>query len=252
MVSAISKYGIRKVHFVGGEPTLYLDDIRDIIARVGTGNNLKVVVTTNGSFASSEEVAVSMLSSIPRLYKVQLSFDKFHAKFLPVCKAKNLYCACRKMGLEFGMLSAIQSPTDMIHLRAVTGFGRFPISVQKVLPQGNAVKTGSAYSCYMTFEKKVLNRRCPDRKNLIYICGKGFTACCSSLILNTGLKGLFHKTPAGLFHSKFYKLIWKHNFRELAELAGINARELKPEHSSPCNLCEHIFKTGLLSRRCRN
>lgn len=248
VVSAINKYGARRIHFIGGEPTLYLEDIRAILARTGAGKNRKVIVTTNGSFAASEAAAVFVLSSIPHLQKVQLSYDKFHARFLPLSKIKNLYAVCRKMGLDFGMLSAIQSPTDMVILRSVNEIGRFPISVQKVLPQGNAVKTGATYACYRTLEKKVLKGRCPDRKNLIYFCGKGFTSCCSSLILNTGIKGICHKTPEGLFRSKFHKLIGKHNFGELAELAGISVRELKPEHSSPCNLCEHIFKSGLLRR----
>jgi len=62
LVSTINDRGIRRVHFIGGEPTLYLKEIREIIGGIKNRSGLRVSITTNGSFAKSRQGAVSVLS----------------------------------------------------------------------------------------------------------------------------------------------------------------------------------------------
>lgn len=247
LVSAINRYRIRRVHFIGGEPSLYLRDIKSIIGGVNDPGELSVTITTNGSFASNEAAACALLSEIPALARVQLSYDKFHAKFLPAVNVRALHSACRTLGVKFGVLCAIQSPADMLILAPFRDLRPFPVFLQKVLPQGEAIKSKAAYSFYKAFDRKTLKRACPDRRNLIYFCGKGFTICCSALVINLNLKGICHKTAEGLFKSKFYKIMQEFNFGELLEKAGVGASGLAAELSSVCNLCEYVFADGKMA-----
>lgn len=241
LISTINRYGIKKVQFIGGEPTLYLKEIGEILSGIKVRRGLQVTITTNGSFATSKEAALSTLSFIPYLHKVQLSYDKFHARFLPVPHVGNLISASSALRLNFSVLCAIQSPADMLALGPIRGLGKFPIYLQKVLPQGNAVSTGVSYSFYENFDKRVLKQYCPDKKNIIYFCGKGFTVCCSALVINLKLNGVCHKTAESLFKSKFFRLLQSHNFEELMREFRVPEAGLKPEHSSVCNLCEYVF-----------
>lgn len=244
LVSTINDLGIRRVHFIGGEPTLYLKEIREIIGGIKDRRGLGVFITTNGSFAKSRTEAVSMLSRIPALSKVQLSYDKFHAPFLPPTYVKNLVSASRILDIKFSVLCAVQTPADMLVATSLRKPGEFPVVIQRVLPQGAAAASGAVYSCYGVFEKKTLRRVCPDRNNIVYLCGKGFTLCCSSLVLSLGLKGVCHKSAERLLNSRFYKLLHDFNFGELMEAMGVPKAGLKGEHSSVCNLCEYIFASG--------
>lgn len=242
LTSAIDRYHINVVHFIGGEPTLYIEDINEILCGIKPRRKLKVVVTTNGSFAKNLNTAISVLRSISGLSKIQLSYDKFHSQFLPFSHVKNVFQACKRIGLDFGVLSAIETPVDMFLINKLHELGNFPILIQKVLPQGSARINAVSYKAYPHFDRRVLRTKCPDRKDLLYICGKGFTICCSSLVFNLKIKEILFKTPGELFSSNLYKLFQRHSFRELAKKFRQNGDAYKPEHSSACNLCENMFK----------
>lgn len=244
IVSAINKYKIRKLHFIGGEPGLYLRDIGEIIKGIHDKKSTSVVITTNGGFAKSIEKAASVLKKIPLLKKVQLSYDKFHARFLPLSGVANLHSAAMELGLDFGVLFSIQNPLDMTLIPELRKIGDFPIMMQKVLPQGSAAVNRVAYNNYMTFDKKVLKEKCPERNDMVYICGKGFTFCCSALVFNLKLNSAMFKTPEKMLKSQLLKQLKGKSFGALMKDYHINPDTLLPLHSSVCNLCEHIFSTG--------
>ena len=77
IVQDINTYKIRQILFVGGEPFLYITDIQYIINKTVFQNKPKVIITTNGSFAKNKKEAIRVLSRIPFLKKIQLSYDKF-------------------------------------------------------------------------------------------------------------------------------------------------------------------------------
>jgi len=242
LISTINKYGVQRVQFIGGEPFLYLKDINRIIKGIVDNKSLEVSVTTNGSFARSYDAAITALSAVPHIKRIQLSYDKFHARFLPFSQVENLVLAVRAMTLKFSVLCSIQAPTDMLTLAPLRGLGHdFPILVQKVLPQGRAVESGAVYSSYGGFDGKVLKRRCPDRNSLVYFCGKGFSSCCSTLMLGSAENGFHFETAEELYRSRFYRLTSRYTFGEIAGKLGVSRDSFKPEHSSVCNLCGDIF-----------
>lgn len=240
VAGAIDRYRVRNIHFTGGEPTLYLKEIHSLLGRIRDNRLATVRITTNGHFAATETAARRLLSSIPRLKYVQLSYDKFHKKFLPFNNLRNIFAACRELGIDFCCNLTIQSPMDLVLLTELRRAGEFPVLIQKVSAIGEAKRNGLAYAP-PAFDKKMLSRRCPNKNNLVYIYGRGFSVCCSSLLFNGRYEWLCNKSPEAYLKSDFYKFISGNTFKGIADKLSVPISELLPEHSSPCGLCEKLF-----------
>lgn len=235
----INEYKIKSLLFIGGEPTLYIADINFILSRVEIEPEIRI--TTNGHFAKSRSAALSVLSSIPRLSGVNLSYDSFHAKFMSMEKVKTLYSACKEKGLDLLVLSALRSPMDLMFIKKFQEVGEIQIKLQKLLPYGNAKKNNISFQ-FPSFDKRVLSRFCPNRDKIIYLCGEGFTSCCSSLVFDHKSKRFFGPTLKNYLNSDFYKLISKKSFGEMQRCFKLNDLSFSPEHSSPCVMCTFLFK----------
>ncbi len=243
LVKTINTNKVPALLFVGGEPSLYIQDINRILSKVENLNKTQVRITTNGHFAKSKVAAKSLLSEFLRIDKVHLSYDKFHKKFLPNRNIKNLHEACRDSKIDFGVLMAIQSPMDLALLPQLRALGDFPIGIQKVLPTGAAKNSGVSLVPPI-FDRRVLSRSCPNAGKIMYLCGEGFSLCCSSLVLNGNNPGFVHPTLSKHLNSRFYKMVCTKSFGEIMKIAHISESDLAPAHSESCNLCEHIFNTA--------
>ncbi len=173
-----------------------------------------------------------------------MSYDKYHAEFVPEDCVHNLREACRQLNISFGLVCAIQAPADLIFLNKLNLAG-VPVATQKILPIGRAKDNALSYS-YPAFDANVLRKKCPNLGRLVYNCGSGFTTCCGFLASRPGNSRYVHRTITAHLRSRFYKLISSHTFGDLLRLAGLSKDGLSPAHSAPCMLCEHIVP-GLLS-----
>lgn len=238
---AIRKFDIRSLHFLGGEPTLYIAQTNSMLERLSPLARYTIRITTNGHFAVSKTAAASVLSSYLRLNAVELSYDRFHEEFLPFRNVRNLQAACAALGVKFGVVSAVQSPLDLIWLDKLRSLGDFPVAIQKVLPIGNAEKNGVAY-LHPVFDRSVLRKLCPNRRVLTYMPRKGFSICCSSLVYGKHGDVAAHPDLQEYLGGKFYKLMTKKNFKEIISLSGLRDIGFSPQDSAPCVLCEKIFR----------
>lgn len=246
VISAINLYSPRTILFVGGETTLYIEAINEIIAAVRDLSRSRIKVTTNGHFARTVISAVRVLKSFKKLDTVQLSYDRFHAEFLPFENVKNLYLACKDLGLKFCVINTISSPLELAGLKKFGEIGRFKVLVNKAIRIGEAARNGIEY-VYPSFDVGVLDRFCPAHGNMAYICGRGFSVCCANLMFETDLT-VTHSSIAEHKRSRFYRMMSKLTFGQLLEKAGLPARGLPPQFSAECNLCQHIFtNSGLIS-----
>jgi len=246
IISAIDRYNPGTLLFVGGETTLYLETVNEILSAARDLSGSKIKVTTNGHFARTVPSAVRMLRSFKKLDSIQLSYDRFHAEFLPFRNVKNLYLACKKLGMKFCVINTITSPLELVGLKKFWPIGKFKVLVNKVMCLGEAARNGIEYA-YPSFDSGVLNRSCPARNNLTYVCGRGFSACCSSLAFETSLP-VAHASIAQHRRSRFYRLISGMTLGRLMRKSGLPANCLPPQFSAECHLCEHIFKnSGLLA-----
>lgn len=245
LAGVVREYAPPDLSFTGGETTLYIDDINEIAAAHPYPNKLNLGIVTNGGFASSVPAAKRVLASIGGLTQVQMSYDKFHAEFVPWSHIGTLYRACREMGVGFRVITTLQSPLDLGIVAEIGKEGDFKIGVQKVCGIGEAGKNRVEFR-HFAFDRKVLRKFCPNRTQIAYQCGRGFSICCANLIFNGKDPGKWclHKTPAAHMDSPFYKLMRSASFGRLVKDFGLDHGKLSPEHSSECALCEHIFRTA--------
>ncbi len=246
LVSEINRYKPRELIFTGGEPVLFTGEINSILSSIDGPDRIHTTIITNGCFASTPARAVKTLKSFKALNSVQMSYDKFHAEFVPEACLHNLLAACRKLNLSFSLVCAIQAPLDLIFLNKLNLAG-VPVTTQKILPIGRAKENALNYT-YPAFDTKVLRKKCPNIGRLVYNCGAGFTTCCGFLASKAGNSMYVHRTIAAHLRSRFFELISRHTFGELLLLAGLPKDGLSPSHSASCALCEHIVP-GILSSK---
>lgn len=240
LARTIRRYKFGSLLFVGGEPTLYIDIANSILSKAGDLSGISVRITTNGHFAGTRTKAIKTLSSFLKLDKVQLSYDKYHAQFLPFGNIKNLFEACRTLGMKFNVIAAIENPMEVLLAEELKKSGLFTVAIQKVIPVGRAKINGIRHP-FPSFDKKVLRKSCPNHDKVMYFCGRGFSSCCSSLVFNSGHDGVVHPSVAAHLKSDFYKTVFSSTFGRFAKDLGVRVAELKPEDSMPCNLCEYLF-----------
>lgn len=237
----IKNYGVGLVQFTGGETTFYLNEINRILDESGDLSKCRIAITTNGHFAKTVSSSLKVLKSIHKLDIVQLSYDKFHGKFLPFKNVKNIKQACDKLGKRLTVNISIQSPTDLLMMSDLKVIGIKDLQIQKVIPVG-AAKLNQVAFPVLQFDKKVLSRKCPGIYALVYLCGRGFSHCCVTLALSGKYPGIYRPTISSLLKSKGYRLMAENTFGQIMKKFGISVTELGPEHSSDCILCEYIFK----------
>lgn len=234
----LSGDNFKNVLFVGGETTLYIPDINSILSAKPGG--CRVAITTNGYFAKTIASAKKVLGTFLKLDSVQLSYDKFHCKFLPFSNVRNLAAACRELGINFSVLTAIQDPMDLLLLKKLWRLGGIKVGISKVLPLGSA-KVNKVGMRYPFFDRGVLMRKCPSRDNLVYLRSKGFTSCCSILTRNSRRRAFFSGTIVDHYKKPFQRLMAGNNFLGIMREFGASLGEPLPEWSNPCVLCGHIF-----------
>ncbi len=241
ITQTINKFRLSELAFVGGEPTLYIKEINLMLASVERLARTKVILTTNGNFAVTEAAALEVLDSFDKLTKVHMSYDKFHGEFVNTGAVKNLYQACLKRDIDFDVLFAVQDPADLHLVQVLRKLGDFKIGVQSILPMGRAKKNALGYD-YLSFDKRVLSKRCPSKGRLMYVAGKGFTTCCSSLMFNGSAAKLCYPTPERLMASDFYKLAASVPFRRWPKMLNIPKPDYTPAQSAECSLCESLIE----------
>lgn len=239
----LSANKFESVLFIGGEPTLYIDTINQVLEGYSPGPDTILAITTNGHFAGTETAAIETLKKIPGLNFVQVSYDNYHKRFVKLSNIKNLYLASKKLGMGFAVLVAVLSPLDLVllqELKAAGITGEY-VRVQGIHSIGAAAVNQLEYS-YPSFNPAVLEKKCPKDGTIVYICSEGFTVCCSHLAFEPENADFVHATIEKHERSKFYQMICRLSFRELMAKAGVGMEELKPRHSYPCALCGLIFE----------
>lgn len=240
LTHSIEQYKFKEILFIGGETTLYIREINNILKEISRTTAPNVAITTNGYFAKNKSAAKKTLSSILRLSALQLSYDKYHCKFLPFEYVESLRAACSELGVHFSVLTTIQDPMDLVVLKKLWKLGDIPVGISKVLPIGNA-RENSLGMRYPSFNRKILSELCPGRNKLVYLCGRGFSSCCSLLAKRKGFDAIVGETVAEYLKSPFYSLVSKNSFLDLARKFRVSIKNMPSECSSPCVLCDRIF-----------
>ncbi len=132
----------QRIHFSGGESTLFAQEFRALVA-LGKKYGLRVSVTTNCSWAKDQEKADNFIEDLARrgLTRIEISLSVFHQEFLDINYPIRAIRACKKHGLEI-ILRPIVTKTASIAktLQAIPpkDLEGTTIAVSKCMPMGRA------------------------------------------------------------------------------------------------------------------
>jgi hypothetical protein len=245
IISDIKKHMPPSILFTGGEPTLYVNLINDIINSHPNLSNCIISITTNGWFAVSIENSLKILKSFLKIDRVQMSLDIFHGNVLNEKQITNLKFACDELGLPLTLTMAISDPLEIVKAMKYIELLKLKVIFQKVDAVGRAKINKIGFN-YPSFEKEVLSKKCPNTSSVAYIAGQGYSSCCSSLVFDHKLEGIVHKTLDEHLSSPFRKSISEKNMSEIAKDKGVDLQNLDSSLSSICRICEWIHLGGSL------
>lgn len=237
LISEINLAQPKLILFTGGEPTLHLDLVNQIIKGLSF-LNFEVKITTNGWFSKSDEKLEEILNSFERLNWVQLSYDVYHGSRLSVSDVKRLSKSCISRGIKFNITMCVSEAMDLIKASELSNEIGQDVVYQKVANIGRARKTGTEFK-QPRFDRAVLNQRCANLDTISYIHGKGFTFCCGPLVFETNMP-IAHTSIETHMKSQIRRTFENKTFGELLQEAGGSEHELTPAMSHPCSLCHYI------------
>jgi organic radical activating enzyme len=165
---------ISQVHFTGGEPSLFLEEIKALQKLIN--RPVLYAMTTNGS---------NPISSI-KLDEIIFSYDKFHSPFITPEEIIAVADDAKQRGLSVVVNSVFSDVSD---IAAQTIFSAHQIQVvpSRIVYSGRAKTQNTALSWKDT---SALAQTCPsiqreqrrnEREKIMFIPTKGFTPCCGPL-----------------------------------------------------------------------
>lgn len=94
-------YGASHVIITGGEPMLNIDEVKQIV-KFASQLDMYTDLRTNGYWARDKEIAYSILSTLQKLglNRIGLSYDSYHAKYIPIENIKNILEVASRLNME--------------------------------------------------------------------------------------------------------------------------------------------------------
>lgn len=237
LIKGLNETRPRVINMSGGEPILYLDLYCSIFSQLDFEYHL--LLTTNGYFATSAERVSTILSRLPQLQSLQLSFDSYHGRDFTSTVPFLLKKYCEENRIDFVMTVCISDPKDLLLATKIEKRYQCRVIFQKIDGSGRAKKTHTEFA-YPSFDRSVLTQKCPNSKTLTFIYKKGFSPCCANVIFNIDSGEFSHYSIDQLKKSRFHREVTEMTFEERLKKYNIDDSNLPARLSSPCNLCEFI------------
>jgi hypothetical protein len=229
---------IEMLNFTGGEPSLFLPQIRKLLERIH--RKIAMVITTNGWFADR---SVSYLDELP-LQAVVISHDRFHTPFISLEKLVPLVRHYQARGINVSFNFVFDDIQELAYLSKIQELG-VTVHTSKLIDSGR----GSAESAWK--DTSVIHQTCPslvpdqrrtpDLEKVIYISQEGFTACCGPLVFDELTPQGFAFSPSMSEYSEqpLIKAISSGTFAEQAKQVGLDLSAL--DFKSACDPCALLY-----------
>lgn len=241
LVNTIKHHQPPEISFIGGEPTLYLNKISNLIDDVSKKYSPNISITTNGWFAQGSGLPKNYLGRIKNLKGVILSIDRFHSPEIDLALILKIQRYCIDHDISFSVSAVLSEPKEIIDFSRLVTDHKIQVVYQKVVTVGRALDKNIKYP-RTDFDKKVLKKKCPGSEVVTYLPNKGFSRCCANLVFGPNYQKYSFNTLEELNKSKVYNIIKENTFGEIANLFGVNESDFLPHHSDPCHLCEFLFE----------
>ena len=225
---------ILQLHFSGGEPTLFLPQIRKVLNLVN--REIRVAMTTNGWFVDR---SLQFLDDLP-LSSVTISFDRFHEPFMKLDRLIPLleHLKSRKVAVSVNFVFA--QIEELAVIAPIQALG-IPVNTSRLVRSGRVKdvpiwrdKNASKQTCPSFVPEQ---RRTSDLEKTIYISQKGYTPCCGPLAFDELLpeNELYSTKLSDYSELPLRKTLLSGSFDSQAEKLGLNLESI--ELQSPCDAC---------------
>lgn len=229
---------IKMLHFTGGEPTLFLPQIKLLLASLT--RTIPLTLTTNGWFS---ERNIQYLDGLP-LSSIIISHDRYHAPFVALEKLIPLVQYLKSQGKEVSfsfVFSDISELAELAPLRALD----IPVHTSRIIKSGRAQwqpewhDTNSIKNTCPSLTPE--QRRIPELEKIVYISGKGFTPCCGPLMFDEMMSSGSTFTGALKAYASNHLLqrLRSGTFQQQGLALGFDLSEL-PFQSS-CDTCSLLY-----------
>lgn len=251
VTQAIESPDVDEVGLSGGEALLRKDLVLGVTARLSEAGK-RTTLVTNGFWGQSEQKARRELSALKDagLSSMTVSYDDFHAAFVPVQRIKNIFEANKHVDLP-SMLnvavtrnhtgdSLIAALGESILRTRVTKFPVLPVGAARLLPDGTIIRDFCASD----------DLRCPGFEPVFHFDGRVYP-CCSPAVFGTALAlgavgdlGVA-EAQRRIRHNMLLAIIRRFGFGPLLRACRDRGVAVPPP-STPlvdaCDLCRRLFR----------
>lgn len=249
---------LRTIHvigFVGGEPFIAYKTMIKVAEYIHAHYKCYLSATTNSSWATSKEKAVSMLRPLAEfgMKWLLLSWDDFHAEFTSINRLAFATQAAQELGIEV-TIQNIMTPESTTNEEFKSQLIDLGVDIENIRwAENNVVPTGLAEGItYETIDYEALEKGgCSAGKILTVRPDGSLRPCCGAALMNENLSlGNLNKENVV---SLLDKASWNPMINSLIANAGpsqlirileqqINHQELVPRgYGHPCDACNQVL-----------
>jgi MoaA/NifB/PqqE/SkfB family radical SAM enzyme len=264
-IDAFNQHGIRKMFITGGEPTIYIDEISEILANTRK-YNWTITLLSNGLWAKTKREAenISKILKKTGVDKVVLSTSRYHSEYIDLKYVINAVNALKVNGINAEVRYMIDNNISYRDSYARVSLLRNKInaSFYRLLPAGRAATLNEAKTNCIINAKHILKYyRCKYLNQLFIEYDKTIRRCCfidyqkvknkDNYFFNCG--DIRNTTVAEVF-SKLIQYDSIYNILEHEGPGGIYLRSreklekkgfvLKEYYYHECELCKDILGNG--------
>ncbi len=251
VADAIASPSVDEIGLSGGEALLRREFVLEVIAEVHRAGK-RITLVTNGFWGQSEAKAERELRLLKDtgLSSMTVSYDDFHAAFIPVRRIRNIFTANKRVHLPAMLNIAVTSSHtgdrliaelgDSVLRTRITKFPVQPVGAGRDLPATELIKDFTAGG----------GLRCPGFEPVFHFDGRVYP-CCSPAVFESALsigavdELTIDEAQRRIRHNLLLALIRKQGFSPLLAAcreAGIEV----PDDSDPvidaCDLCQRLFR----------
>ncbi|MBU4213726.1 MAG: radical SAM protein [Actinobacteria bacterium] len=241
---------ITTIALSGGEALLRRDLVLSCLQLAKQGGKSSSLVT-NGHWGQSRKRALTVLRELKEagLTSMKISYDDFHAQFIPPARVRNVLDANRSVRIPLSVAAAVTRTSTADASLAALGDSLLGVSVTKFPVQPVGAGAAADPAAIIRTTRVDDEPRCPGFEVTYHFDGQVYP-CCSPTVFDTTLAlGSIDELSVAeavesLSHNVLLGILRKRGFRwllDFCESRGIDLGVTEQAYVDACSICHAIF-----------